>query len=178
MYDGINNIIKVNQTREYLNQRGVSPKILLNPRSYEIIEEILEEIGFAQMNEEVVKVLNERINVEDESIELQIKDYINRKRIFKAKPHQVGIIITKEIYENGELSREKSLFNKDGIELERIYEKVKTQAEESQNSKIEQLPYEWIRIKRDEQRPDFIQRVSQERKIRIPNKKYYYRKNQ
>lgn len=83
MYDGINNIIKVNQTREYLNQRGVSPKILLNPRSYEIIEEILEEIGFAQMNEEVVKVLNERINVEDESIELQIKDYINRKRILK-----------------------------------------------------------------------------------------------
>lgn len=174
MYDGITNIIKINQTREYLNQRGVSPKILLNPRSYEGIENILEEVPFIRLDGEAALRLNERVQVKNGS--MQIRQTNNTENLYKMSAGSSDMQITRERWDAGILSREKRYFNSDGIEIKRIYENAYISKEQWEEGKIECLPFERIYIEREEKRSDLIQKVYQKVGTPILLRKYYQRR--
>ena len=60
----IYNIRKLESLKEYLNQRMVSPRLLNNPRIYEILDEISDEFSLIFLDEEMKKILDEQLLVE------------------------------------------------------------------------------------------------------------------
>ena len=110
----IYNIRKLESLKEYLNQRMVSPRLLNNPRIYEILDEISDEFSLIFLDEEMKRILDEQILVEKDGTLRYFKD---NKRV-KIKRNSSGIEIIKEAFNKKDSSviSEKRLFDIDGIE--------------------------------------------------------------
>ena len=114
----IYNIRKLENLKEYLNQRMVSPRLLNNPRIYEILDEISDEFSIIFLDEEMKRILDEQLLVENDGTLRYLKD---NKRV-KIKRNSSSIEIIKEAFDKKDSSviSEKRLFDNGGIEY--LYE--------------------------------------------------------
>lgn len=144
--DEIYNIVKIENLKEYLNRRGVSPKILNNPRIYELLNAISDDLNIINLGEETRKYLEEKLEVLPDG---SIKYMNGLKRVIIR--HKDSNLFTKtEIYNKNksEVIAEKRLFNSKGVEY--VYE-IDTADAEKENfiKNIGYIPRERIRYERD-----------------------------
>ena len=60
------NVVKLENFKEYLNQNGVSHKILYNPRIYEILDMILDDLSVINLDEESKNYIEKYFKLCDE----------------------------------------------------------------------------------------------------------------
>lgn len=51
------NIIKIENLKEYLSQRGVLPRILNNPRIYELLNQMSDDLNIINLSDETKNIL-------------------------------------------------------------------------------------------------------------------------
>ena len=149
----IYNIRKLESLKEYLNQRMVSPRLLNNPRIYEILDEISDEFSLIFLDEEMKRILDEQILVEKDGTLRYFKD---NKRV-KIKRNSSGIETIKEAFDKKDSSviSEKRLFDNDGIEY--LYEiREGNLSWEDFERNIDFIPSKKIRYTRDSTMLNFI----------------------
>ena len=114
----IYNIRKLENLKEYLNQRMVSPRLLNNPRIYEILDNISYDLNIIFLDEEMQKFLDERLSVERDGSITYLKDL---KRC-KVSRNSDGIETVIDVLDKNSSSimSEKRLFDMYGIEY--LYE--------------------------------------------------------
>lgn len=149
----IYNIRKLESLKEYLNQRMVSPRLLNNPRIYEILDEISDEFSLIFLDEEMKRILDEQILVEKDGTLRYFKD---NKRV-KIKRNSSGIETIKEAFDKKDSSviSEKRLFDNDGIEY--LYEiREGNLSWEDFERNIDFIPSKKIRYTRDSTMFNFL----------------------
>ena len=149
----IYNIRKLENLKEYLNQRMVSPRLLNNPRIYEILDEISDEFSIIFLNEEIKRILDEQLLVEKDGTLRYFKD---NKRV-KIKRNSSGIETIKEVFDKKDSSviSEKRLFDNGGIEY--LYEiREGNLSWEDFEKNIDFIPSKKIRYTRDSTMLNFI----------------------
>ena len=149
----IYNIRKLENLKEYLNQRMVSPRLLNNPRIYEILDEISDEFSLIFLDEEMKRILDEQILVEKDGTLRYFKD---NKRV-KIARNSLGIEIIKEAFdkEDSSVISEKRLFDNGGIEY--LYEiREGNLSWEDFEKNIDFIPSKKIRYTRDSTMLNFI----------------------
>ena len=149
----IYNIRKLESLKEYLNQRMVSPRLLNNPRIYEILDEISDEFSLIFLDEEMKRILDEQILVEKDGTLRYFKD---NKRV-KIKRNSSGIETIKEAFDKKDSSviSEKRLFDNDGIEYLYEIREGNLNWEDFENN-IDFIPSKKIRYTRDNTMLNFI----------------------
>ena len=149
----IYNIRKLESLKEYLNQRMVSPRLLNNPRIYEILDEISDEFSLIFLDEEMKRILDEQILVEKDGTLRYFKD---NKRV-KIKRNSPGLETIKEAFDKKDSSviSEKRLFDNDGIEY--LYEiREGNLSWEDFERNIDFIPSKKIRYTRDSTMFNFL----------------------
>ena len=149
----IYNIRKLESLKEYLNQRMVSPRLLNNPRIYEILDEISDEFSLIFLDEEMKRILDEQILVEKDETLRYFKD---NKRV-KIKRNSSGIETIKEAFDKKDSSviSEKRLFDNGGIEY--LYEiREGNLSWEDFERNIDFIPSKKIRYTRDSTMLNFL----------------------
>lgn len=149
----IYNIRKLESLKEYLNQRMVSPRLLNNPRIYEILDEISDEFSLIFLDEEMKRILDEQILVEKDGTLRYFKD---NKRV-KIKRNSSGIETIKEAFDKKDSSviSEKRLFDNGGIEY--LYEiREGNLSWEDFEKNIDFIPSKKIRYTRDSTMLNFL----------------------
>ena len=149
----IYNIRKLENLKEYLNQRMVSPRLLNNPRIYEILDEISDEFSLIFLDEEMKRILDEQILVEKDGTLRYFKD---NKRV-KIKRNSSGIETIKEAFDKKDSSviSEKRLFDNGGIEY--LYEiREGNLSWEDFERNIDFIPSKKIRYTRDSTMLNFL----------------------
>ena len=149
----IYNIRKLENLKEYLNQRMVSPRLLNNPRIYEILDEISDEFSLVFLDEEMKKILDERLLVENDGTLRYLKD---NKRVM-IKRNSLGIETIKEAFDKKDSSviSEKRLFDVDGIEY--LYEiREGNLSWEDFKNNIDFIPSKKVRYTRDNTMLNFL----------------------
>ena len=149
----IYNIRKLESLKEYLNQRMVSPRLLNNPRIYEILDEISDEFSLIFLDEEMKRILDEQILVEKDGTLRYFKD---NKRV-KIKRNSSGIETIKEAFDKKDSSviSEKRLFDNGGIEY--LYEiREGNLSWEDFERNIDFIPSKKIRYTRDSTMFNFL----------------------
>lgn len=149
----IYNIRKLESLKEYLNQRMVSPRLLNNPRIYEILDEISDEFSLIFLDEEMKRILDEQILVEKDGTLRYFKD---NKRV-KIKRNSSGIETIKEAFDKKDSSviSEKRLFDNGGIEY--LYEiREGNLSWEDFERNIDFIPSKKIRYTRDSTMLNFL----------------------
>lgn len=149
----IYNIRKLENLKEYLNQRMVSPKLLNNPRIYEILDEISDEFCIIFLDEEMRGILDEQLLVEKDGTLRYFKD---NKRV-KIKRNSSGIETIKEAFDKKDSSviSEKRLFDNGGIEY--LYEiREGNLSWEDFERNIDFIPSKKIRYTRDSTMLNFL----------------------
>ena len=147
------NIRKLENLKEYLNQRMVSPRLLNNPRIHEILDEISDEFSIIFLDEEMKRILDEQLLVEKDGTLRYLKD---NKRV-KIKRNPSGIETIKEAFDKRDSSviSEKRLFDVDGIEY--LYEiREGSLSWEDFKNNIDFIPTKKIRYARDNTMLNFI----------------------
>ena len=149
----IYNIRKLENLKEYLNQRMVSPRLLNNPRIYEILDEISDEFSLIFLDEEMKGILDEQLLVEKDGTLRYFKD---NKRV-KIKRNSSGIETIKEAFDKKDSSviSEKRLFDNDGIEYLYEIREGNLNWEDFENN-IDFIPSKKIRYTRDNTMLNFI----------------------
>ena len=149
----IYNIRKLESLKEYLNQRMVSPRLLNNPRIYEILDEISDEFSLIFLDEEMKKILDEQLLVEKDGTLRYLKD---NKRV-KIKRNPSGIETIKEAFDKKESSviSEKRLFDNGGIEYLYEIREGNLSWEDFENN-IDFIPSKKIRYTRDSTMLNFL----------------------
>lgn len=149
----IYNIRKLENLKEYLNQRMVSPRLLNNPRIYEILDEISDEFSLIFLDEEMKGILDEQLLVEKDGTLRYLKD---NKRV-KIKRNPSGIETIKEAFDKKDSSviSEKRLFDNGGIEY--LYEiREGNLSWEDFERNIDFIPSKKIRYTRDSTMLNFL----------------------
>ena len=149
----IYNIRKLESLKEYLNQRMVSPRLLNNPRIYEILDEISDEFSLIFLDEEMKGILDEQLLVEKDGTLRYFKD---NKRV-KIKRNSSGIETIKEAFDKKDSSviSEKRLFDNGGIEY--LYEiREGNLSWEDFERNIDFIPSKKIRYTRDSTMFNFL----------------------
>ena len=149
----IYNIRKLESLKEYLNQRMVSPRLLNNPRIYEILDEISDEFSIIFLDEEIKRILDEQLLVEKDGTLRYFKD---NKRV-KIKRNSSGIETIKEAFDKKDSSviSEKRLFDNGGIEY--LYEiREGNLSWEDFERNIDFIPSKKIRYTRDSTMFNFL----------------------
>lgn len=149
----IYNIRKLENLKEYLNQRMVSPRLLNNPRIYEILDEISDEFSLIFLDEEMKGILDEQLLVEKDGTLRYFKD---NKRV-KIKRNSSGIETIKEAFDKKDSSviSEKRLFDNGGIEY--LYEiREGNLSWEDFERNIDFIPSKKIRYTRDSTMLNFL----------------------
>ena len=149
----IYNIRKLENLKEYLNQRMVSPRLLNNPRIYEILDEISDEFSLIFLDEEMKRILDEQILVEKDGTLRYFKD---NKRV-KIKRNSSGIETIKEAFDKKDSSviSEKRLFDNGGIEYLYEIREGNLSWEDFENN-IDFIPSKKIRYTRDSTMLNFL----------------------
>ena len=149
----IYNIRKLESLKEYLNQRMVSPRLLNNPRIYEILDEISDEFSLIFLDEEMKRILDEQILVEKDGTLRYFKD---NKRV-KIKRNSSGIETIKEAFDKKDSSviSEKRLFDNGGIEYLYEIREGNLSWEDFENN-IDFIPSKKIRYTRDSTMLNFL----------------------
>ena len=149
----IYNIRKLENLKEYLNQRMVSPRLLNNPRIYEILDEISDEFSLIFLDEEMKGILDEQLLVEKDGTLRYFKD---NKRV-KIKRNSSGIETIKEAFDkrNSSVISEKRLFDVDGIEYLYEIREGNLSWEDFENN-IDFIPSKKIRYTRDSTMLNFL----------------------
>ena len=149
----IYNIRKLESLKEYLNQRMVSPRLLNNPRIYEILDEISDEFSLIFLDEEMKKILDEQLLVEKDGTLRYLKD---NKRV-KIKRNPSGIETIKEAFDKKDSSviSEKRLFDNGGIEYLYEIREGNLSWEDFENN-IDFIPSKKIRYTRDSTMLNFL----------------------
>ena len=149
----IYNIRKLESLKEYLNQRMIPPRLLNNPRIYEILDGISDEFSLVFLDEEMKKILDEQLLVEKDGTLRYLKD---NKRV-KIKRNPSGIETIKEAFDKRDSSviSEKRLFDVDGIEY--LYEiREGSLSWEDFKNNIDFIPTKKIRYARDNTMLNFL----------------------
>lgn len=149
----IYNIRKLESLKEYLNQRMIPPRLLNNPRIYEILDGISDEFSLVFLDEEMKKILDEQLLVEKDGTLRYLKD---NKRV-KIKRNPSGIETIKEAFDKKDSSviSEKRLFDNDGIEYLYEIREGNLNWEDFENN-IDFIPSKKIRYTRDNSMLNFI----------------------
>ena len=149
----IYNIRKLENLKEYLNQRMVSPRLLNNPRMYEILDEISDEFCIIFLHEEMRGILDEQLLVEKDGTLRYFKD---NKRV-KIKRNSSGIETIKEAFDKKDSSviSEKRLFDNGGIEYLYEIREGNLSWEDFENN-IDCIPSKKIRYTRDSTMLNFL----------------------
>lgn len=149
----IYNIRKLESLKEYLNQRMVSPRLLNNPRIYEILDEISDEFSLIFLDEEMKGILDEQLLVEKDGTLRYFKD---NKRV-KIKRNSSGIETIKEAFDKKDSSviSEKRLFDNGGIEYLYEIREGNLSWEDFENN-IDFIPSKKIRYTRDSTMLNFL----------------------
>ena len=149
----IYNIRKLESLKEYLNQRMIPPRLLNNPRIYEILDEISDEFSLVFLDEEMKKILDEQLLVEKDGTLRYFKD---NKRV-KIKRNSSGIETIKEAFDKKDSSviSEKRLFDNGGIEYLYEIREGNLSWEDFENN-IDFLPSKKIRYTRDSTMLNFL----------------------
>ena len=149
----IYNIRKLENLKEYLNQRMVSPRLLNNPRIYEILDEISDEFSLIFLDEEMKGILDEQLLVEKDGTLRYFKD---NKRV-KIKRNSSGIETIKEVFDKKDSSviSEKRLFDNGGIEYLYEIREGNLSWEDFENN-IDYIPSKKIRYTRDNTMLNFL----------------------
>ena len=149
----IYNIRKLESLKEYLNQRMVSPRLLNNPRIYEILDEISDEFSLIFLDKEMKRILDEQILVEKDGTLRYFKD---NKRV-KIKRNSSGIETIKEAFDKKDSSviSEKRLFDNGGIEYLYEIREGNLSWEDFENN-IDFIPSKKIRYTRDSTMLNFL----------------------
>ena len=149
----IYNIRKLESLKEYLNQRMVSPRLLNNPRIYEILDEISDEFSLIFLDEEMKGILDEQLLVEKDGTLRYFKD---NKRV-KIKRNSSGIETIKEAFDKKDSSviSEKRLFDNGGIEYLYEIREGNLSWEDFENN-IDFIPSKKIRYTRDSTMFNFL----------------------
>ena len=149
----IYNIRKLESLKEYLNQRMVSPRLLNNPRIYEILDEISDEFSLIFLDEEMKGILDEQLLVEKDGTLRYFKD---NKRV-KIARNSSGIEIIKEAFDKKDSSviSEKRLFDNGGIEYLYEIREGNLSWEDFENN-IDFIPSKKIRYTRDSTMFNFL----------------------
>lgn len=149
----IYNIRKLESLKEYLNQRMIPPRLLNNPRIYEILDGISDEFSLVFLDEEMKKILDEQLLVEKDGTLRYLKD---NKRV-KIKRNPSGIETIKEAFDKKDSSviSEKRLFDNDGIEYLYEIREGNLNWEDFENN-IDFIPSKKIRYTRDNTMLNFI----------------------
>lgn len=149
----IYNIRKLENLKEYLNQRMVSPRLLNNPRIYEILDEISDEFSLIFLDEEMKRILDEQILVEKDGTLRYFKD--NKRATIRK--NSSGIETIKEAFDKKDSSviSEKRLFDNGGIEY--LYEiREGNLSWEDFERNIDFIPAKKIRYTRDSTMFNFL----------------------
>ena len=151
----IYNIRKLESLKEYLNQRMIPPRLLNNPRIYEILDGISDEFSLVFLDEEMKKILDEQLLVEKDGTLRYLKD---NKRV-KIKRNPSGIETIKEAFDKKDSSviSEKRLFDNDGIEYLYEIREGNLNWEDFENN-IDFIPSKKIRYTRDTTMFNFIKK--------------------
>ena len=149
----IYNIRKLESLKEYLNQRMIPPRLLNNPRIYEILDGISDEFSLVFLDEEMKKILDEQLLVEKDGTLRYLKD---NKRV-KIKRNPSGIETIKEAFDkrNSSVISEKRLFDVDGIEYLYEIREGNLSWEDFENN-IDFIPSKKIRYTRDSTMLNFL----------------------
>ena len=57
------NIIKIENLKEYLSQRGVLPRILNNPRIYELLNQMSDDLNIINLSDETKKYIDKKLDI-------------------------------------------------------------------------------------------------------------------
>lgn len=153
MYE-IVNIIKLEQLREYLNQRGVNQGLLQNPRFYEVLEFITIEIPFISIDNSSKSRLDKKIDIDNEgNIKIVTNPFSDISKFYSTKK---GITFEYQKLHDGILTKKNRNFNYSGIEINQGTKIASIHEGEFGNDKIEYIPNESQEIYRDKERPDII----------------------
>lgn len=149
----IYNIRKLENLKEYLNQRMVSPRLLNNPRIYEILDGISDEYSLVFLDDEMRRILDEQLLVEKDGTLRYLKD---NKRV-KIKRNSSGIETIKEAFDKKDSSviSEKRLFDNGGIEYLYEIREGNLSWEDFENN-IDFIPSKKIRYTRDSTMLNFL----------------------
>lgn len=148
----IYNIRKLENLKEYLNQRMVSPRLLNNPRIYEILDDISNDFNLIYLDEEMKQILDENLSVKNGKI-----TYLKDNKRVKILRVPEGIEVIKEAFDKKDSSiiSEKRLFDIFGIEYLYEIKEGKLSWEDFENN-IEFVPSKKIRYTRDDTMLNFI----------------------
>ena len=152
MNNGVYSIIKLENFKEYLNQRMVSPRLLNNPRFYEILNEVSDEFSLIHFDEEMRQIFDKQLLVGNEGIA-----YLKDKRRVKIIRNSSGIETISEQFndKDSSVSSEKRLFDNSGIEY--LYEIRQGQLSWEDFKKYRKLqPNKRVRYARDDEAFNFI----------------------
>ena len=149
----IYNIRKIESFKEYLNQRGVSPRVLNNVRINEILDRILDDFCIINIDEEAKNILDKVIKINiDGSI-----SYVRNNHRIKIGKKDNGIILREDIYDKNTSSvkTERRYFKNNGIEYKYEIEEGKV-AKEGFEKNLSFIPIKKTRYRRDENMFYFI----------------------
>ena len=96
----IYNIRKIEIFKEYLNQRGASPRVLNNVRINEILDRILDDFSIINIDEEAKNILDKVIKI---NIEGSIS-YVRDNHRIKIGKKDNGIFLREDIYDKNTTS--------------------------------------------------------------------------
>lgn len=163
------NIIKLEKFKEYLNQNGVSHKILNNPRIYEILDMILDDFNVIDLNEESLAFIEKY---------LSIGKYGGRIKYMKDKQRTVihktdeGILLIRQQYDSktSVIQMEKRYFYNNGIEYAYEVEKGTLNKQEF-DKEINCIPTERISYSRDLDFLNLVIKLEKDKSV-VVRKKY------
>lgn len=156
--DEIYNIRKLENLKEYLILKRVSPRILLNPRGFEILDQIAEDFNIIHLDDEVKAILEEKLQIlEDGSL-----SYTKENKRVKICKEEKGVSVTTEQHIKGKESvyTERRCLDEDGLEYMYEISTAKLSEEEFKAGK-KITPTRKIIYKRDLDAMAFIEKVEE-----------------
>lgn len=162
------NIIKLEKFKEYLNQNGVSHKILNNPRIYEILDMILDDFNVIDLNEESLAFIEKYLSIGKYGG--RIKYMKDRQRVVINRTDK-GILLIRQQYDakTSKIQMEKRSFNNNGIEY--IYEIERgTLGKQDFEKEVNCIPVERISYIRDLNYLNFIIKSEKDKSVVVREK--------
>ena len=169
----IYNIRKIEIFKEYLNQRGASPRVLNNIRINEILDRILDDFCIINIDEEAKNILDKVIKI---NIDGSISYVLNNHRIKIGKKDN-GIILREDIYDknNSSVKTERRYFKNNGIEYKYEIEEGKM-TKEGFEKNLSYIPIKRTRYSRDKDM--FYLIIKEENNKGITNRRFLMQSTQ
>ena len=165
--ENIYNIVKLENLKEYLSQKGISAAILNHPRIYEILDQMSDDLNIVDLSEETQRYIIPRLSIlEDGGI-----SYINGMKRVNVRQRRGNLFLKIETYseKDSKVYVEKRFFEPQGIEC--IYElnDADISVEDFLNS-VGYIPKEITRYERDLSQFNFF--IKSIKNARFSSKRY------